>query len=457
MNNPTQSNQEKIFYKCPDRWEASTHHMPVMCDPRRFKVIVWHRKARKTTMVLGEVLRRASLEVGVYWYVAPYLSQARRIVWEDPEMMPKYCPMPIWEKRNNSNLTLRMPNGSIIYVMGADNPDSLRGPNPRGVIFDEYDQMDPYVWSGIVQPIMMNNPKAWCWFVGTFDGKKDLFAKYNYAIAHPETWQASLLGVYDTNILSIEQIKEAQETTSEAYFKQEYLCDPIESASAVFRNVDACVKWVNPHTGILEDWQGNDIPRSDHKYQTGVDLAKFQDFTVLTTIDLMTFRVQMPVRFNQVDYTLQKARIELAYIKWQKGLVRLDRTGVGEPIFEDLARERIKNIEGFVFTADSKRNILTNLQLLIEQTKITLPNDEGLIGELKSMQYVMTDSGKVTMRVPSGATDDRIMSLALACWELPEKPLKVIQDELESRIVVKQFDANKKQRTDTGSRYLRRR
>ena len=145
----------------PHNWTPEKHQLPVLQNKARFKVLVWHRKARKTTLCINELFRWANAIKGTYWYVAPFLGQAKKIIWQDPEMGARYCPLEIWDKRNNSELTVTFPNGSIVYVMGADNPQSLRGPNPRGVVLDEYDDMRREVWSQIIQPIMTANPNAW--------------------------------------------------------------------------------------------------------------------------------------------------------------------------------------------------------------------------------------------------------------------------------------------------------
>lgn len=130
----------------PYNWTPEKHQLPILQNRARFKVLVWHRKAHKTTLAWNELLRWANAVKGTYWYVAPFLGQAKKIVWQDPEMGAKYCPPEIWDKRNSSESYITFPNGSIIYMMGANDPQGLRGPNPRGVVLDEYDDMKPETW-----------------------------------------------------------------------------------------------------------------------------------------------------------------------------------------------------------------------------------------------------------------------------------------------------------------------
>lgn len=381
-------------------------------------------------MAVNELLRWANTVRGTYWYVAPFLSQAKKIVWEDPEMLSKYCPPHIWDKRNNSDLTIKFPNGSILYVLGADNPDSLRGPNPRGVVLDEYGDMKPEVWSAIVQPIMTANPDAWTWFMGTPKGRNDFYTKYAFAAAGDNpNWHASLMKASTSGIIRLEDLAEAKKTTTAAFFGQEYECEFIESATNFFRGIR---KWV--YDPLAEPM----TPMKGWSYQLGVDLAKYQDWTVLTPFCLNTFKVGLQDRFNQIDWPLQKTKIEAGYYKWKEARMRIDSTGLGDPIVDDLIAmgveiERdpkdLNDEEAVKFTEKRRRQLLDNLAIQLEQGRIKIPNDEGLLTELESMQYTLSKTGKVKVAVPENLHDDRVMSLALAIWGAGDTPIPIPKSE----------------------------
>ncbi len=418
----------------PYNWTPETHQMPVIKNRARFKVLVWHRKAHKTTFALNELFRWANAIRGTYWYVAPYLSQAKKIVWQEPEMAAKYCHPDIWEKRNNSELYITFPNGSVVYIMGADNPDSLRGPNPRGVVLDEYDDMKPEIWSQIIQPIMTANPNGWTWFIGTPKGQRDLFKKYQYATnamaekGVKSDWYASRLKASESGIIPLEGLMEAKKTTTEDFFKQEYEVEFLEGAGTFFKGIEACI-WPGKGEAAL-------VTR-DKRYKLGIDWAKVNDYTVITPFDLTTFTVLRQERFNQIDYNLQKARAEAAYYRFNKARVTMDSTGVGEPIFDDLST-RVPKLEPFHFTENSRRDLLTNLQMLIEQRKIKIPDDEILLNELKSFQYNLTERGKIRIACPDNQHDDTVMSLALAVWDIPKEPIDPTYDQKKEDM--RQFD-----------------
>ena len=292
------------------------------------------------------------------------------------------------------------------------------------------------VWSAIVQPIMTANPNAWTWFIGTPKGRRDLFHKYNYAKQNmdsgtpekPSQWYASILKASESGIISKEGLDEAKKTTTEDFFKQEYECEFLEGAGSFFKGIDFC----------LWDAKGEDaLIHPKKRYKLGIDWAKVNDYTVITPIDLNTFKVLRQERFNQIDYNLQKSRAEAAYLRHNKARVTMDHTGIGGPIFDDLVT-KIPKLEPFDFTEQSRRDLLTNLQILIEQRKIKIPDDEILLAELRSFQYQLTDKGKVRIAVPDSQHDDCVMSLALAVWDTPKEPMELPKNE--EKETLKQFD-----------------
>jgi hypothetical protein len=226
-------------------------------------------------------------------------------------------------------------------------------------------------------------------------------------------WFHQVLSVKDTGIIGQEILDQEQREMPEALFKQEYYCEFLEGAGAFFRRIKE---------NIRED-RGE---HAGHQFQLGVDLAKYHDWTVITPFCLNCFQILPQDRFNQVDWNLQKSRIETAAYKYNNARVIVDATGVGDPIAEDLARAGL-NVLPFKFTEMSKRQLLDNASVMLEQDRIKLSPDEGRDGELQSMSFTLTESGKTKVGVAEGLTDDRAMSFALALWEV-SSPLKEPKD-----------------------------
>src|SRR3990167_1881637 len=70
--------------------------LEVLSHPSRFKVLNWHRKARKTTLAVTELIKYASRFRAPFWYVGPSYGLAKDTVWSDPRMLGQYIPG--WDK-----------------------------------------------------------------------------------------------------------------------------------------------------------------------------------------------------------------------------------------------------------------------------------------------------------------------------------------------------------------------
>lgn len=71
------------------------------------------------------------------YYFAPYMKQAREILWASnriQNMVPKHWVQSI----NNTEMRIILKNGSFIKLDGSDNVDALRGIKPKGlIVYDE--------------------------------------------------------------------------------------------------------------------------------------------------------------------------------------------------------------------------------------------------------------------------------------------------------------------------------
>lgn len=317
------------------------------------------------------------------------------------------------EKMNDSELAIYYKNGSIQRFVGCEDIDKHRGINPIDVVFDEYSEMNEEIWTTIIQPVLREN-KGTATFIFTPKGRNHSWKLTEMARDNPSEWYVCIKGIKDTNVFTEDELKEIRANTPQAVFEQEYECAFLEGASQFFKRVRQCLY---PKETFLPE---------KGEFQLGVDLAKYNDWTVLTPFNLNHFIVYPQERFNQVDYNLQKARIEAVARRFSDALIWIDATGLGDPITDDL-RARGLNIgnegNGYKFTEVSRMNLLNNLAILLEQGKIKIPDDEGLVAELESFQYLLGDGGKVRVKAPENMHDDRVMSLALAVWGARE-PVK---------------------------------
>lgn len=215
--------------------------------------LVWHRRAGKDKTCWEAMLSKAFEEAGNYWYMFPEYAQGRKAFWESIDSQGKriidYIPEQLLYKApSNQSMTIYLKtrkniegtdqkSHSTIQVVGADQPDSLRGSNPKGVIASEYSEWKkPSVLETIIEPILVEN-NGWLLINCTPKGKQAAYYLYQAAKSSP-AWFTSLLTIEDTQkkdtttrqwqpIVSqqdIQAIRDRKQTPEEIIL-QEYYCD----------------------------------------------------------------------------------------------------------------------------------------------------------------------------------------------------------------------------------------
>ena len=105
------------------------------------------RKWGKTEIAIYILWRIAKTYPGVpCYYIAPLQTQAREIVWSDPRVKnfgPAEWLLPGSQGINETEMRLRMTNGSFIKIDGSDNYNKYRGPRYKVCIYEEFKDHRP--------------------------------------------------------------------------------------------------------------------------------------------------------------------------------------------------------------------------------------------------------------------------------------------------------------------------
>lgn len=224
-----------------------------------------------------------------------------------------------------------------------------------------------------------------------------------------------------------EEIERARKSLPEDVFKQEYLAQFLDTGAGVFRGF---------YDLIGETY---DEPWGSHRYVMGADLAKVNDFTVLTVIDKQTHNVVYWERFNGLDWSLVIKKIANIANKYNKAKLIIDSTGVGNPVTEAIKREAEGLlVEEFKFHTKSKKDLIDKLSIFIENRAIRIPDEPDLLDELDCYACEMTEGGTLKYGAPKGKHDDAVTSLALAVWGLNSPDALEAADDLY-KINIKNF------------------
>ena len=287
--------------------------------------------------------------------------------------------------------------GSRIHYLSSDNPNSLRGHGFNGIVVDEAAYMDPDAWHYVIRPTI-SQTQGWAAFVSTPKGRNWFFDLYTMGADPSATdyWSKSFAS-NTSPYYPQDEWDNVRLTVPEMVFRQEYQAEFLEDSAGVFRGVDECLR----------------EKRSDSRVASiGIDLAKHQDYTVILPMG-RDGDVKGMQRFNQIDWPAQKSRIIETYHKLG-GVVMLDATGVGDPIYDDLRRAGV-NVRGVKLTSQSKTKLIQGLMVAIEQREVAWsPTLDILTNELKRYEYEYLPSGTVRYNAPAGYHDDCVIALALA-------------------------------------------
>ena len=286
-----------------------------------------------------------------------------------------------------------------IRFLSADNPDTILGDGFDGVIVDEAARLEKSVWDQNIRPaladkqgwaVLISTPRARNWFFDFhsrgLDPAEKLYRSYSFS---------SL----DNPYFPREEFEEARRTTPQDIFHQEYEAQFLEDSAGVFRNIEACLTLATP--ALTSD------------VAIGCDIAKHTDWTVLIAMDRKTGACLDFERFNHLDWPIQKERI-LAFCRKWRGLLVMDATGAGDPIFDDLSVVWPR-IEAVKFTNQTKTELVQRRIVATEQRQVLWPAAwDVLTNEMKRYEYAVTSSGTITYNAPSGFHDDCVIALALA-------------------------------------------
>lgn len=368
----------------------------ILC-PARYTVIEATTKAGKTAGCLTWILKLAWEARGKnrnYWWIAPIFPQAKIAYRRLKRMLRQFDPQKATWDANESELRIELANGSAIWFKGADNADSLYGEDVYACVIDEATRVQEDAWYAIRSTLTAT--KGPVKIIGNVRGRKNwAYQMARKAEAGAIDMAYFKLTAYDAvegGILDAAEIEDAKRNLPDHVFRELYLAEPADDGGNPFglSAIKACQfpLSTNPPAAI------------------GIDLAKSVDWTVVIGID--TDGLVCLLERWQSDWNATRQRI-LSLIGDVPTLI--DSTGVGDPIVEDLMRERY-SVAGFKFTSTSKQQIMEGLASAIHQGHVGFPQG-WLTNELESFEYEYR-SGGVRYSAPNGFHDDGVCALALA-------------------------------------------
>jgi len=378
-------------------------------EAKRHNWLAAGRRWRKTTLAMAIAVEEA-FAGGIVVWGAPVYDQVR-ICWGETQRAARG----VAEFRVGT-MTAFFPGGGQIIYRSLDHADNVRGFTATGVVIDEAGDVTQSAWYEVLRPMLIDTG-GWSWAIGTPKGLNYFWREHTAAKERPDSasWSTPTLGVaigehglvraphpLENPSISFEEIEQLFQTTPERIFQQEVLSAFLEDGGSVFRNVSACV-----------------VPGQTENQAAaaccclGVDLARIEDFTVLTVLDAAGRQLYFD-RFREVSWERQIEAIIRTARKYAATVV-MDSTGVGDPPFEAVRKAGV-SVQGYQFTHASKERLIDALAMGLEHGDLKLMDIPQQTAELLAYQYELTPSRNVRMNAPAGFHDDTVVALALAWW-----------------------------------------
>jgi len=234
-------------------WQEEVFH-----DTTRFKVVAAGRRTGKSRLAAWLLIINAlQTEKGQVFYVAPTQGQARDIMWQTLMELGH----PVIAGSHINNLQIKLVNGTMISLKGADRPETMRGVSLGFLVMDEYADMKPEVWEQILRPALADQ-KGEALFIGTPMGRNHFYELYKYAeLGDDETYKAWHFTSYDNSMLDSGEIDIAKKSMSSYAFRQEFMASFEARGSEMFK----------------EEWVRFGESPEEGDYYIAVDLAGFED------------------------------------------------------------------------------------------------------------------------------------------------------------------------------------
>ena len=386
----------KIRYPKLKIWQQEAYNY-IADSPHQGKVLVIKAKRQVGKNFLGTAVLLNYCSMGkINAILEPSLNQCRRVFKQITKALSRSG---LLASCNASTLTIEFKNGAEILFKSAGSGDNLRGDTITGIlIIDEAAFIPDEIIETILPTIDANNANLM--IIST-----PLFTSGYFYEEYMSSGENKLVlnwNNYDTSeFLSATRLEEYRQKLSPNKFKSEYLGQFITENGLLFNNLENCIG----------------EPSSKSKVYIGIDFASGSgsDYTAICGINengqqVFIKRVKDMPPTQQVDW--------LANIINSYNTVKIlaEKNSIGA-VYIDMLKKKIKcPITNWTTTNASKKDLVTNLQLALENKQITILSDDYMLDELRKYQADVNLRTNVVTYNASVGNDDQVIALMLA-WK----------------------------------------
>lgn len=231
------STQTKIHikYKRPDIINQYEKQCAFLSNPERFTIVEATTKAGKTSGCIVWLYEESiqGRDGDNYWWVAP-TSKICKIAFR---RFKRYIQPKSMFKANQSEMSITLITGSIIFFKTADEPDGLYGDDVKAAVLDEATRMKEASWFAVFSTLTATEGK--CKIIGNVKG----IGNWAYNLARDAekgdkpNWKYFKLtagDAVDAGVLKQSVIDEAERTLPRGIFLELYYAIPFVNSSDKF-------------------------------------------------------------------------------------------------------------------------------------------------------------------------------------------------------------------------------
>lgn len=186
-------------------------------DPARFRIVIAGRRFGKTFLGKYEVIRAALKAPNQQvLFVFPTYRMSKLLGWIP---LKEFMPTSYIRKKNETDLSMTLHNGSVIRLAGSDNPDALRGVSLDFVILDEACYQDSAIWDSVLRPALADRHGRAMWIStpAGFDWVWRLIEQHNSDVG----WSYHHYTTIEGQNITEDEIAAARRDMDPSLFRQE--------------------------------------------------------------------------------------------------------------------------------------------------------------------------------------------------------------------------------------------
>lgn len=412
--------------KKPHPWQKETHdyikYLLSLDKDDPLKTVVIKAARQKYGKSYFDRIELVRFSLGYKNLINGYISPTFRLAKESYDKIVKGTRAHILRK-DGKNMEIEYKTGSVIKFFSAEQGEALRGFTITGIlVVDEAVVIADNSWTELIKPwTLVHNPVVL--ITSTPKYKVGFFYDlYHLGLTdNPTTKTFDWVRDYPVDE-SDPKLIDAKSQMPGIKYRAEYLGQFVDGEGTVFGDFKPVLFPVDEIPGIKEG----------DKLYVGIDwaLGKGQDYTVVSILNEKGFQVELEY-FNDKSPENQVQIIAeiLKDLKINFGAVirkcYAENNSLGS-VYLDMLQNALKlyaiEITPFATTEESKRELIENFQVSIEQRLIHLldiPEQVNQLGAFESKIKPITN--KISYGARSGQHDDIVIADALAWQALKDK------------------------------------